>query len=336
MLIFTPYQAFFRCEKATYYEDAFLEDPTGTSHIDITQSEGLTHRKYLDKPSAQLSPFHRYGSYLEGFARRDLTKETDGLNAFKGILNTLRQDLSDDFIWGMPETMFDVALTWMIPNHFPERRRSGFPSWSWAGWRVGPNNGLDAYGGTVMNIVKEIEWYIHSANGKMRCIGANDAPKSGSTNSDPVVTGCKWRPKQTLQIPPLLPWDPRPGTPPSHILRFWSSHAKLYVDRAGDTREHRHGNDRLTIRNAKRIDIGLIYLHREWRQKRPDELDFIVICRYAAGEKANQYSWKSGLLMILVEWDEYGVASRVQRASEPIDEERWVEAEPEWKLVSLA
>ena len=73
--IFTPYQAFFRCEKATHYEDAFLENLTDTSHIDIIQNEGLVHRKYLDNFSAQVSPFHKYSNYAEGFARRDLTKE---------------------------------------------------------------------------------------------------------------------------------------------------------------------------------------------------------------------------------------------------------------------
>ena len=90
------------------------------------------------------------------------------------------------------------------------------------------------------------------------------------------------------------------------------------------------------IRNAKGSSIGLIYLHREWRQQRPDNLDFIVICRYAARANGNQYGWKSGLLTIVVEWDEYGLATRVQRSLEPIDEEVWAEAEPEWELVSLA
>ena len=233
--------------------------------------------------------------------------------------------------------MFDTALTWMIHNHFPDRRRTRFPSWSWVGWRVGPNNGLDAYGGMVLNIVKEIEWCVQSESGNMRRIGASDAQVNGDrTNSDPVVTECNWKPERTSYIPPLLPSDLRPGTPPSHILRFWSSHAKLHVDRAGVPGEHRHGNDRLVIRNAKGTSIGLIYLHREWRRQRPDDLDFIVICRYAARANGNQYGWKSGLLTIVVEWDEDGVATRVQRALEPIDEEVWAKAEPKWELVSLA
>ena len=225
----------------------------------------------------------------------------------------------------------------MIHNHFPDRRRARFPSWSWVGWKVGPNNGLDAYGGTVLNIVKEIEWCVQSESGNMRRIGASDAQVNGDrTNSDSVITECNWKPERTSYIPPLLPSDLRPGTPPSHILRFWSSHAKLHVDRAGVPGEHRHGNDRLVIRNTKGTSIGLIYLHREWRRQRPDDLDFIVICRYAARANGNQYGWKSGLLTIVVEWDEDGVATRVQRALEPIDEEVWAEAEPKWELVSLA
>lgn len=81
--------------------------------------------------------------------------------------------------------------------------------------------------------------------------------------------------------------------------------------------------------------MGLVYLHQEWRQGRPDELDFIVICRYAAQAGDSKYGWKSGLFMIIVDWDEYGVAARVQRPPEPLDEELWLEAEVLWELISL-
>lgn len=39
--------------------------------------------------------------------------------------------------------------------------------------------------------------------------------------------------------------------------------------------------------------------------------------------------------MIIVDWDKYGVAARVQRPPEPLDEELWLEAEPKWELISL-
>lgn len=78
--------------------------------------------------------------------------------------------------------------------------------------------------------------------------------------------------------------------------------------------------------------VGLVYLHRGWRQGRPEGLDFIVPCRYAAWVARNQCGWKSRLITVIVECDEYGIATRVL---EPIDEAIWTEAEPKRRLISL-
>ena len=74
-----------RTNKATCDEDAFIDDLTDTSHIGISRNEGLVYRNYLDKPSAHVSPFPQLQ-----YIRRGLTKVTDGLQAFEGILNILK------------------------------------------------------------------------------------------------------------------------------------------------------------------------------------------------------------------------------------------------------
>src|SRR5438034_3429778 len=37
------------------------------------------------------------------------------------------------FFWGLPESMFDAAISWSFLYHYPERRQDMFPSWSWLG-----------------------------------------------------------------------------------------------------------------------------------------------------------------------------------------------------------
>lgn len=335
LLIFTPYQTFFQCGQAIFYEDAVLERTLHSPNIDISQ-EGMKLRRHLSKPTADMSPLRKYGTSVEGYVCRDLTKQYDGLNAFQGVLNVLRPEFSDDFHWGLPESIFDIAITWFFGNHYPERRRQEFPSWSWLGWREGPNNSLFSYTGNTRSIIRELQWYKINKDGEAIHIKAQDIADKKATSHDASVSASKWKPNHVPPVSSLHSLDPR-KIPFNHFIRFWSSVACLHVDREGVRGESRFDNDRFVIRTSTGgPSLGLIYLHSKWRQAQPDHLDFVVLCRHSP-HKPSKYSLQAGLIVLLVELESHSsVANRVQMVLEPVDETLWILAKPRWKLITLA
>ena len=336
LLIFTPYQTFFQCGQATFSEDTILERNSHSPVIDTTQEEGTDFRRHLSKPTLAMSPLGKYSTCVQGYTCRDLTKQDDGLNAFQGVLNTLRSDFLGDFHWGLPESMFDSAITWFFYNHYPERRRQEFPSWSWLGWREGPHNGLYCYTGNVGRMTREIDWYTINEDGDAIHIKAQDIANKDPTNYDASGSVSGWKPDHVPPVSSLRSLDSR-GVPFNHFLRFWSSVANLHVDKEGIRGESRFDNDRLVVRTSTLgPSLGIIYLHSKWRQARPDKLDFVVLCRYS-DHNPSKHSSKPGLVILLIELESNGrVARRVQRVLEPVDEALWVLARPRWKLITLA
>jgi hypothetical protein len=64
-----------------------------------------------------------------------MTKDSDSLNAFLGIVGYLRKAwFPRGLIWGMPLFDFPQALRWYHPRWVKPLRRPAFPSWSWTGW----------------------------------------------------------------------------------------------------------------------------------------------------------------------------------------------------------
>lgn len=337
LLIFTPYQTFFQCGQAIFYEDTVLERTSHSPEIDISQDEGMDFRRYLSKPSQDMSPLRKYSTCVRGYACRDLTKQDDGLNAFQGVLNMLRPEFSDDFHWGLPESMFDLAITWSFGNHYPERRRQEFPSWSWLGWRQGPHNELSCHTTTnTSNMFREIEWYKINRDGDAIHIKAVEIGKYDATSHDASASTFGWKPNHVPPVAPLDSIDPQ-GIPFNHFLRFWSSVASLHVDREGDPAYSRFGTDRYIIRTSiLGPSLGTIFLNSKWRRARPDTLDFVVLCRHC-NYSSFKKSAKSGLVILLIEVQAYSsVARRVQMVLEPVDEPLWILARPEWKLINLA
>jgi len=80
-------------------------------------------------------PLARYGDHVRAFASRNLTYQSDVLNAFSGMERALAKDMGNTKVWfGLPGAAFDWALLWSPPPGRSLERRDGFPSWSWAGW----------------------------------------------------------------------------------------------------------------------------------------------------------------------------------------------------------
>ncbi len=269
----------------------------------------------------------QYSICVAGYASRSLKFDVDALNAFKGIIETLKPTFASEFIYGMPESLFDVAMTWRWHNHFPERRRNHFPSWSWLGTRGGPNDNLDPQGADASMVRSEIVWYRRSTNNGGFLLVKNDAVPKAEAPPESLDFRRVWKPTGS-------PTEPRVSTKilDSHdfssYLYFWTSSAHLIVDREGVEGESRHGTDRLHVRGVEGDPVGVIYLNRVWRQVQPDKLEFIVICSY---DLRDGRSWNPGLMLLLIE-RQGCVAFRVQRIDTPIAQDVWAAQRPEWKF----
>jgi hypothetical protein len=90
----------------------------------------LLYEKSFDKRPRMES----YGKLLLRYSTKKMTHDSDAVNAFSGILQHLAEvDYPEGgFHFGLPVADFPYALDWESKGK--TRRRSGFPSWSWAAW----------------------------------------------------------------------------------------------------------------------------------------------------------------------------------------------------------
>jgi hypothetical protein len=137
--IFTERQIIFLCNTGCAYEAetaGLIQDQDGWA------VEGLRPDNSLNKTALEEAV-----AYLMSFSTRDLSYDTDALDAILGALHTIG---TIHQIWGVPFQLKDaptrhgqllrggtysIALLWY--HYEPARRRHGFPSWSSIGWAGG-------------------------------------------------------------------------------------------------------------------------------------------------------------------------------------------------------
>ncbi|KAG2146877.1 heterokaryon incompatibility protein-domain-containing protein [Suillus bovinus] len=137
-IYFTEHQVYFQCRRDVFCEDIVAESK-GHSHNFLRNSRG----EYFP----QANPFGTYMWAVRECTRRNLTVESDIIDAITGVTNalTIGFKLGDPvrvFHCGMMLTDLHHALLWQHDPHTPRARRS-FPdggsllppSWTWAAWR---------------------------------------------------------------------------------------------------------------------------------------------------------------------------------------------------------
>jgi hypothetical protein len=102
-----------------------------------------------------------YSQLLSFYIGRSLTYDTDVLNAFSGIINAQSVSLGH-FESGMPLRLFARALFWAVyPESGPLSRQSGFPSWSWVGWKLEVNSPKTALSnGSYKDVLSRGYWTL--------------------------------------------------------------------------------------------------------------------------------------------------------------------------------
>ncbi|TAQ87753.1 hypothetical protein B7494_g3928 [Chlorociboria aeruginascens] len=158
-LVFTSDQMYYRCCSDSRCEDVYAESPHPIpveTHPAKVQPGALAKSQSLKYVSAErrgrdmtsLANFVEYGNLVKGFMERNLTFQSDIINAFSGLLGILNTTFEDcGYFYGLPEGILDICLLWM-PTSPGSRRitpndREKFPSWSWAGWILSVDYSFD-------------------------------------------------------------------------------------------------------------------------------------------------------------------------------------------------
>jgi Heterokaryon incompatibility protein (HET) len=112
---------------------SIMEDyPTGSFINPFTTLENKDSRATTD--TTLFDQLFLYDHLLEQYSGRELSHDSDAINAFAAILQKFQQKSGSEVFWGVPTAAMPWTLLWEEESYC-NRRRPEFPSWSWAGWQ---------------------------------------------------------------------------------------------------------------------------------------------------------------------------------------------------------
>jgi hypothetical protein len=141
----------------------FSPPPSSSGHRD----------KYCISDSTSLMD---YFDWVEDHTSRQLSFETDILNAFAGVGNALSRSLSTGMIYGLPEKYISQALLWICKTSFRRRISApNIPSWSWASWKDGSSYyGPKKDGQEVAKAITLVYYYFQDFGRGLRKLEAQE------------------------------------------------------------------------------------------------------------------------------------------------------------------
>lgn len=164
-LIFTEHQVYFECKVIHCRESVDIPLTMLHSHDRKRLNNWVRPVMFKDEwlqGTDQFGPSSAYWSVVKNYSTRQMTYDSDALNALDGILRRFQAKPSFNHnILGIPlktnsrdntqpllnQNLFISSLSWHHTE--PPRRRNCFPSWTWAGWEghlgVHRNFGSDGY-----------------------------------------------------------------------------------------------------------------------------------------------------------------------------------------------
>ncbi|CAL3972318.1 unnamed protein product [Diplocarpon coronariae] len=319
LIIFTAFQVFYHCNSAAWCEDAIWEPehPYFVIRPGIGTMSPALQRTSL--PSRTFTGMRKYAHLVTGYHTRQLTHQSDALNAFTGALTALSKELKTPFLWGLPKSLFDDTMIWQTPLHNPSLRRPGFPSWSWLGWKASDLPGdleYPAIRSQHVETVSMVQWHEVTADGQQKLIG---------------------NPPTQYHTLPQLPNPTRAyRVPLQHLLRFWALSAPLYVCREPlestkftfegqpsfvSFRQYGCENYAVGVRepDGEVKSFARVSLHTEWRKSQPDLLEFILISKRRSTDLWDASQINEGVDLMLVE-TKNEISYRVQLTRENIPE----------------
>jgi hypothetical protein len=254
------------------------------------------------------------------------------LRALTGIMQNLAPKIGQR-LNGLPEKYFGRALCWHADVPFPINRRCGFPSWSWAGWKFGENEQAHVQGLGTGSTDSSVIFSRLITPSEVKCFlgGDMDVDKLSKELHSHIV-----HPSEAC-IGSFLPLK---HTSSSKIIWFWTNAAMLRVDfethccpRNRPPADYRAEPDPrcdypYAVRCVDGNHIGDVLLDSDWRFRKPQQLEFILI--------AIHLETSYDILPMVIDWDN-GIAYRVQMMRElaPIEQNVWMSLKPQRKLIVL-
>ena len=115
-------------------ERSIMEDyPAGT----LINPFSLPENQSDEKTNADVILFDQlrlYDRLLEQYSGRELSYDSDMINAFSALLEKFQQQSHTGTLWGLPAAALPWTMLWEEESYC-NRRIPEFPSWSWAGWQ---------------------------------------------------------------------------------------------------------------------------------------------------------------------------------------------------------
>ena len=313
--------------------------------------------------------FAEYTKAIEEYTHREISYQSDVLNAFAGLLHIFSRFFRCKTLLGLPESLLDVALLWKPTTQL--QRRSGFPSWSWPGWvgRVAYDEQFtltrnmdgkfvayknDEYG--QEGIRPLVRWHVWDA-ASSRVVPLNYSglgfPFESATLPEEWENGpCYFDSKGKrgpLHVPPVPnngPWSRSKEIESRHLI-FWTSSSVKFrfgdpIYQNSDQGRMAHGKPpplRYRLIDAESQNVGTVLLDgADQHLLDISRHEFIQIAEaqyFGLDDEVRDVKECPLYLVMLVVWDEnFEVAyrlglGRVQKTS-------WMLARPKLKLVCLA
>ena len=79
--------------------------------------------------------FKEYAQLAHQYSRRQLTWDSDALDAISGLCHVFEICFKGPVRQGLPQVLLDAAFLWRPAERLERRDCAKIPSWSWAGWK---------------------------------------------------------------------------------------------------------------------------------------------------------------------------------------------------------
>lgn len=332
-LIFTEHQVFYECNNAIWWEDTQLEVPFYTTSYTtwLHLVDEWSYRKKTVTVSNHHGPeeyiiFKNYIGLVNEYTAREMTKISDWLRGFEGIMSAFKCLVDIEFFWGLPVDLFGPMLVFATPRHKLEARREKFPSWSWTGWEHKLTKSED----------RTSPYAIHSSIPSTRQTGRVE---------EALIHRCRaLRHENRLVLIPLSSQPSRYSSLTRKILSFVLQHScltnystelplslitdeevqRMLVVEARSAhltvvspRANQEGPNQVMLHSLEEESrcIAEIHLDHRWRDKQGETLEFIALVRT---EHWN-YGEPDVIHTFVLDTDERGVSERIQICSFPAD-----------------
>ncbi|OAL46375.1 HET-domain-containing protein [Pyrenochaeta sp. DS3sAY3a] len=183
--------------------DAYLSKIPSKEMEETYEPDGATNLRLI-KGKDKVFTLIAFEYHVAEYTKRNLTYEADSLQAVVSILDRFRQESHSLYhLHGIPYMpyicldehrrnhvlFFQYGLLWTHgPQTAPTRRRSSFPSWSWAGWEG------------------KVNWLMDTTYAQIRYTAAVkftvDVDGHGDKQRTQSIEIGAWRPSQQQKTPP--------------------------------------------------------------------------------------------------------------------------------------